>query len=159
LSQGRRLEDRRYGDDQSYEDRSSEDRFRKHQPFEGRSSLERGARRDPDFAPPRAGTDNHDGLRAADDFSFLRLPAGDDYAVAPRHALADEEDYDHGDHRESSQRHSEYGRQHAEYADEYHEDEYEQDDSREYGTHRDDPDDGAPVLKRRRSAKVVIVVL
>jgi len=158
--QGRPLDDRRYGDDgQSYEDRSSEDRFR-HQPFEGRSSLERGARRDPDFAPPRmpvqpvrADTHNPDRLRAADDFDFLRLPAGDDYAVAPRHG----EDYDHGDH---SQRHPAYGRQHAEYVDEYHEDRYEHDDSHEYATHHDDPDDGAPGVKRRRgTTKVVMVVL
>ena len=155
--QGRRLEDRRYGNDdgQSYEDRSSEDRFR-HQP------LERSARRDPDFAPPRmpvqparADADNPGGLRAADDF-FLRLPAGDDYAVAPRHALAGEEGYDHGDH---SQRHPAYGRQHAEYADEYHEEEYGHDDSHEYPTNHDDADDGAPGHKRRRGSKVVIVVL
>jgi len=105
--------------------------------------------------PARADADNPGGLRAADDF-FLRLPAGDDYAVAPRHALAGEEGYDHGDH---SQRHPAYGRQHAEYADEYHEEEYGHDDSHEYPTNHDDADDGAPGHKRRRGSKVVIVVL
>src|SRR5262249_36938336 len=87
-SQSRLREGRSY-DDKSYEDRSSEDQFRQHQRFEGRSSLDRGIRRDPDFAPPRvpvqptqADTDNPETPHASNDFDFLRLPDRDAYAVA-----------------------------------------------------------------------------
>src|SRR6266849_3317403 len=116
-SQDRPREGRSY-EDQSHEDRSSEDRSR-------RSSLDRGVRRDPDFSRPRvpvqptqADTDHSETPHASDSFDFLQLPDRDDYAVAPGHALSDEEDYGRGDHRDSSppgRRHLAYGRQHEEY--------------------------------------------
>jgi len=92
----------------------------------------------------------------------LRLPDRGDYAVAPRDALADEENYGLDDRGESSpggRRLPAYGQQHEEYADEYSEDEYGQDAEHEYEEH-ENPDDGEPGVKRRRSAtKVAIAVL
>src|SRR5712671_5272212 len=150
--------------DRPNEDRSSEDWSR-------RSSLDRGVRRDPDFSRPRvpvqptqADADDSETPHASDSFDFLQLPDRDDYAVAPRHALADEEDYRLGDHRESSPpgRPPAYGRQHEEeeYAEEYSDDEYGQDADGEYESEHENPDDGEPRAKRRRrTAKVAIAVL
>jgi hypothetical protein len=174
-SQDRPYEDRSYEDqsyqDQSHEDRSPDGRFRQHQPFEDRSSLDRVApvRRDPDFALPRVSvqpthpdTDHAETSHAAESFDFSQLPGRDDYPVAPRHALADEGDYDHEDHREgpmTGRRHPAYGRQHEEYAGQYHEDEYVQDEDHAYETEHEEPDDGESGVKRRSTAKVVIAVL
>jgi len=132
--------------------------------------LDRGVRRDPDFSRPRvpvqptqADTDHSETPHASDSFDFLQLPDRDDYAVAPRHALADEEDYGRGDHRDSSppgRRHLAYGRQHEEYVDEYSAEEYGQDADREYEAEHEEPDDRESGAKRRRSTtKVAIAVL
>jgi hypothetical protein len=158
-SQDRPREGRSY-EDQSHEDRSSEDWSR-------RSSSGRGVRRDPDFSRPRvpvqptqADTDHSEMPHAADSFDFLQLPDRDDYAVAPRHALADEEDYGLGDPRDSSRRHPAYGRQHEEYADEYNADEYGPDADREYEAEHENADDGESGAKPRRSTpKLAIAVL
>jgi cell division protein FtsN len=162
--------------DQSYEDRPAEDRFRQHQPFEGRSSearssLDRGApvRRDPDFGlsrvpvqPTHPDTDHSETSHTDESYDFLQLPGRGDYPVAPRQALADEGDYDHGDHHEgpmTARRYPVYGQQHEEHADEYREDEYGQDGDHEYDPEHDNPEDGEPGVKRRRGTKVVIAVL
>jgi hypothetical protein len=147
--------------DRPNEDRSSEDWSR-------RSSLDRGVRRDSDFSPPRAAvqpteadTDHSETPRAPEDFDFLQLPDRDDYAVAPRHALA-EGDYNPGDHRESSlapRRQPAYGRQDEEYADEYREDEYGQDADGEYEGEHEDPDGAESGTKRRSTTKLAIAVL
>src|SRR6266849_2129465 len=161
-SQDRPREGRSY-EDQSHEDRSSEDWSR-------RSSLDRCVRRDPDFSRQRVpvqsaqpDTDHSETPHASDSFDFLQLPDRDDYAVAPRHALADEEDYGRGDHRDSSppgRRHLAYGRQHEEYVDEYSAEEYGQDADREYEAEHEEPDDRESGAKRRRSTtKVAIAVL
>ena len=131
---------------QSDEDRSSEDWAR-------RSSLDRGVRREADTghsAPPH------------DSFDFVQLPDRDDYAVAPRHALADGDDYDLGDRRDSSlapRRQPAYGRQGEEDADDYREDEYGQDADSEYEAEHEDPDDAESGTKRRSTTKVAIAVL
>src|SRR5262249_18753881 len=156
-SQDRPREGRSY-EDQPNEDQSSEDWSR-------RSSLDRGVRRDPDFSRPRvpvqptqADPDHSETPHASESFDFLQLPDRDDYAVAPRHALSDEEDYDHRDGSPPGRRHPAYGRQHEEYADEYSDDEYGRDADREYET--ENPDDGESGVKRRRStAKLAIAVL
>jgi len=154
-------------DDQSG-DRSPEGRHRQYQQFEGRSSLDRGARREPDFGmtrptaqPTHLDADHSETSHASDSFDFLRLPNRDDYAVAPRHALTDEEDHYHGDDRENSLtvRHSGYRRQDEEYPDQYHEGEYGQDEDREYGAEHDDSGDGESGVKRRSTAKVAIAIL
>jgi SPOR domain len=145
--------------DRSDEDRSSEDWSR-------RSSLDKGVRRDPDFSRPRAAVqpteaDTGHSEPPHDSFDFLQLPDRDDYAVAPRHALAEGDDYDLGDHRESSlapRRQPAYGRQDEEYADEYREGEYEPDADSEYEEH-EDPDGAESGTKRRSTAKVAIAVL
>src|SRR5712671_637277 len=144
--------------DRPNEDRSSEDWSR-------RSSLDRGVRRDSDFSRPRvaeADTDHSETPRAPEDFDFLQLPDRDDYAVAPRHALPEGDDYDLGDHRESSlapRRQPAYGRQDEEYADEHSEDEYGQDADREYEGEHEDPDGAESGTKRRSTTKVAIAVL
>ena len=148
--------------DRPNEDRSSEDWSR-------RSSLDRGVRRDSDFSRPRvavqpteADTDHSETPRAPEDFDFLQLPDRDDYAVAPRHALPEGDDYDLGDHRESSlapRRQPAYGRQDEEFADEYREDEYGQDADREYEGEHEDPDGAESGTKRRSTTKVAIAVL
>jgi SPOR domain len=147
--------------DRPNEDRSSEDWSR-------RSSLDRGVHRDPDFSRPRvavqsteADTDHSEPPHASEDFDFLQLPDRDDHAVAPRHALAEGDDY-LGDHRESSlapRRQPAYGRQDEEYADEYSEDEYAQDADREYEGEHEDPDGAVSGTKRRSTTKVAIAVL
>ncbi len=145
---------------QSDEDRSSEDWSR-------RSSLDRGVRRDPDFSRPRAAAqpteaDTGHSEPPHDSFDFLQLPDRDDYAVAPRHALADGDDYDLGDRRESSlapRRQPAYGRQHEEDADDYREDEYAQDADSEYEAEHEDPDGAESGTKRRSKTKVAIAVL
>ncbi len=156
--EGRSYEDRSH-EDRSHDDRSSENWSR-------RSSLDRGVRRDPDFSRPRtpvqateADTDHSETPHGSDSYDFLQLPDRDDYAVAPRQASADEEDYGLGDSRDSSRRHTAYGRQHEEYADEY-SDEYAQDADGGYEAEHDNPDDGESGAKRHRStAKVAIAVL
>jgi hypothetical protein len=100
----------------------------------------------------KADADRSETPHASDDFDFLRLPERDDYAVAPRDALADGEDF--GDQRKSSPgggRHQ----QHEEYADEYGEDEYRQDADGEY----EEEYDAEPGVKRRGTTKVAIAVL
>jgi len=127
--------------------------------------LDRGVRRDSDFSRPRvaeADTDHSETPRAPEDFDFLQLPDRDDYAVAPRHALPEGDDYDLGDHRESSlapRRQPAYGRQDEEYADEYSEDGYGQDADREYEGEHEDPDGAESGTKRRSTTKVAIAVL
>jgi cell division septation protein DedD len=158
--------------DQSSGDRSSEDRFRQRQSYEGRSlegrsSLDRvvPTRRDPDFAPrapvqpAHPDADHSETPHAGDNFDFLQLPGRGDHTVAPRYAFADEGDYDRGDHRGSAltMRNPGYGRQHEDYADEYHEHEYEP--NGEYETEHEDQDDGELGAKRRSSTKVVVAVL
>lgn len=132
---------------QSDEDRLSEDWSR-------RSSLDRGVRRDPDFSRPRAAgqaTEPDTGhSEPHDSLDFLQLPDRDDYAVAPRHASADGDDYDPGDHPER--------RQHEEYADDYSEDEYGQEADREYEG-EEEPDGAESGTRRRSTAKVAIAVL
>jgi hypothetical protein len=145
--------------DRSNEDRSSEDWSR-------RSSVDRGVRRDPDFSRPRAAVqpteaDTGHSERPHDSFDFVQLPDRDDYAVAPRHALAEGDDDDLGDHRESSlapRRQPAYGRQDEEFADEYSEDEYGQDTDREYEG-EEEPDGAESGTKRRSTTKVAIAVL
>src|SRR5258708_38059343 len=132
-----------------------------------RSSLDRGVRRDPDFSRPRAAAqpteaDTGHSEPPHDSFDFLQLPDRDDYAVAPRHALADGDDYDLGDRRESSlapRRQPAYGRQHEEDADDYREDEYAQDADSEYEAEHEDPDGAESGTKRRSTTKVAIAVL
>jgi hypothetical protein len=150
------------------EDGSAEDRFRQ-RPFEGRSfegrpSLDKGAsvRREPDFARSRLPVQsNHPDTpeAPADNFDFLRLPDRDDYAVAPRHHMAGEEDYDDRDHPEGSlagRRHPPYGRQAEDYADEYHEYEYdERDEESEY----EEPDNYETGAKKRSTSRVAVAVL
>src|SRR5215467_8574048 len=132
---------------QSDEDRSSEDWSR-------RSLLDRGVRRDPDFSRLRAAgqaTEPDTGhSEPHDSLDFLQLPDRDDYAVAPRHASADGDDYDPGNHPES--------RQHEEYADDYSEDEYGQETDREYEG-EEEPDGAESGTRRRSTAKVAIAVL
>src|SRR5260370_873595 len=97
-----------------------------------------------------------------DSFDFLQLPDRDDYAVAPRHALADGDDYDLGARRESSlapRRQPAYGRQDEEDADDYREDEYGQDADSEYEAEHEDPDGAESGTKRRSTTKVAIAVL
>jgi SPOR domain len=146
--------------DRSNEDRPSEDRSR-------RSSLDRGVRRDPELSRPRAAVqpteaDTGHSESPHDSFDFLQLPDRDDYAVAPRHALAEGDDYGLGDHRESSlapRRHAAYGRQDEdEYADEYREDEYGQHSDGEYEG-EEEPDAAESGIKRRSAAKMAIAVL
>jgi hypothetical protein len=158
--EGRSYEDQSH-EDRSHRDRSSEDWSR-------RSSLDRGVRRDPDFGPSRvpvqpieAGTDHSEPPHAADDFDFLRLPDRDDYAVAPRDALADGEDYDLGDGEGSpaGRRHPAYGRQHDEYTDEYADDAYRQDADGEYEPEHEHSDDGQSGARRRSPTKVAVAVL
>lgn len=146
--------------DRSDEDRSSEDWSR-------RSSLDRGVRRDSDFSRPRAAVQSTEANTdhsepPHDSFDFLHLPDRDDYAVAPRQALAESDDYDLGDRRESSlapRRQPAYGRQDEEYADEYREDEYGQDADSEYEAEHEDLDGAESGTKRRSTAKVAIAVL
>src|SRR5258705_2787797 len=144
--------------DRPNEDRSSEDWSR-------RSSLDRGVRRDSDFSRPRvaeADTDHSETPRAPEDFDFLQLPDRDDYAVAPRHALPEGDDYDLGHHRESSlapRRQPAYGRQDDEYADEYIEDGSGQAAGREPEGEQEDPDGAESGTKRRSTTKVAIAVL
>src|SRR5882672_3944257 len=146
--------------DRPSEDRSSDDWSR-------RSSLDRGVRRDPDFSRPRAAVqpteaDTGHSEPPRDSFDFLQLPDRDDYAVAPRQALAEGDDYDLGDRRESSlapRRPPAYGRQDEEYADEYSEDGYGQDADREYEGEHEDPDGAESGTKRRSTTKVAIAVL
>jgi hypothetical protein len=143
------------------EDGSAEDRFRQ-RPFEGRSfegrpSLDKGAsvRREPDFARSRL---DHPAA-AADNFDFLQLPDRDDYAVAPRDPMAGEEDYHERDHREGSltgRRHPPYGRQAEDYADEYHEYEY---DERDEETEYEEPDSHEMGAKKRSTSRMVVAVL
>jgi SPOR domain len=152
------------------EDGSGEDRFR-HRSFEarsyeGRPGLDKGAsvRRDADFARSRLSVqpdplDTDRSEAPADNFDFLQLPDRDDYAVAPRHPMAGEQDYHDRDHREGSlTRHPPYGRQSQDYADEYHEYEYdEQDEETEYAQHEEsDQETGA---KKRSTTRVVAAVL
>jgi sporulation related protein len=145
---------------QSDEDRSSEDWSR-------RSSLDRGVRRDPDFSRPRAAVqpteaDTGHSEPPRDSFDFLQLPDRDDYAVAPRQALAEGDDYDLGDRRESSlapRRPPAYGRQDEECADEYSENEYGQDADHEYEGEHEEPDGAESGTKRRSTTKVAIAVL
>jgi SPOR domain len=152
------------------EQAQSQDRPREGRSYEDRrSSLDRGVRRDSDFAPPRvpvqpieADTDHSERPHASDDFDFLRLPDRDDYAVAPRQAMADGADNDLREPSESSsagRRHPAYGQEHEAYADEYGEDEYRQDADGEYEGEQDNPDDGEPGVKRRSATKVAIAVL
>jgi len=122
------------------------------------SSSDRGVRREPDFTVQRlpVDADHAETSHASDRFDVLRLPDRDDYAVAPRHALTDEEDHYRHDDRELTARHSAYGRHDEEYANEYHEDEYRQDEDREYGH---DSGDGETGVKRRSTTKVAVAVL
>ena len=122
----------------------------------------------PDFSRPRVAVQpteadaDHSERHASDDFDFLQLPDRDDYAVAPRHALAEGDDYDLGDHRESPlapRRQPAYGRQDEKYADEYSEDEYGQDGDREYEAEHENPDGAESGTKRRGTTKVAIAVL
>jgi cell division septation protein DedD len=125
--------------------------------------LDRGVRRDPDLSRPRAAVqpteDTGHSEPPHDSFDFLQLPDRDDYAVAPRHALAEGDDYGLGDHRESSlapRRHAAYGRQdEEEYAAEHRE--YEQDSDGEY--EEEEPDYAESGTRRRSTAKVAIAVL
>jgi hypothetical protein len=144
------------------EDGSGEDRFR-HRSFEGRSFEGRAGldnRRDPDFARSRLPVHDTDHSEPpAENFDFLQLPDRDDYAMAPRHPAAGEEDHHDRDHREGSltgQR--QYGRQPHDYGDEYHEYGYdEQDEETEYAEHEElDHEAGA---NRRSSTRVVVAVL
>jgi hypothetical protein len=138
-------------------------------PLEGRSSLDRGpaVRREPDLARPRMPVQPHrpdtgHSETPADNFDFLQLPDRDDYAVAPQDPMPDEEGYRDRDHRESSptsRRDPSYGRQHEDYADEYHEDEFGLDAEDEYEAGHEEPDDGETALKRRSSTRVVVAVL
>src|SRR5882762_3869148 len=145
--------------DRPSEDRSSDDWSR-------RSSVDRGVRRDSDFSRPRAAvqpTEANTGHSEPphESFDFVQLPDRDDYAVAPRQALAEGDDYDLGDHREGSlapRRQPAYGRQDEEYADEYSEDEYGQDADREYAG-EEEPEGAESVTKRRSTTKVAIAVL
>jgi hypothetical protein len=170
--QDRSYQDRSY-QDQSQEDRLAEDRFRQHQPFEARSSevrssIDRGApRRDAGLGvppvpvqPTHLDTDHSETPHAAES-DFLQLPGRGDYPVAPRHALAEEGDYDDGDGHKSpptARRYAAYGRKREE-TDEYHDDEYGQDGDREYDTEHEDADDGESRVERRSSTRVVIAVL
>jgi cell division septation protein DedD len=129
--------------------------------------LDRGVRRDPDLIPPRAAVqpteaDTGHSESPRDSFDFLQLPDRDDYAVAPRHALTEGDDYGLRDHRESSlapRRHAAYGRQDEdEYADEYREDEYRHDSDGEYEG-EEEPDGAESSVKRRSTAKMAIAVL
>jgi len=128
--------------------------------------LDRGVRRDPDFSRPRAAvqpTEANTGHSEPphESFDFVQLPDRDDYAVAPRQALAEGDDYDLGDHREGSlapRRQPAYGRQDEEYADEYSEDEYGQDADREYAG-EEEPEGAESGTKRRSTTKVAIAVL
>jgi hypothetical protein len=145
--------------DRPSEDRSSDDWSR-------RSSVDRGVRRDSDFSRPRAAvqpTEANTGHSEPphESFDFVQLPDRDDYAVAPRQALAEGDDYDLGDHREGSlapRRQPAYGRQDEEYADEYSEDEYGQDADREYAG-EEEPEGAESGTKRRSTTKVAIAVL
>jgi SPOR domain len=145
--------------DRPSEDRSSDDWSR-------RSSVDRGVRRDSDFSRPRAAVqpteaDTGHSEPPHESFDFLQLPDRDDYAVAPRHALAEGGDYDLGDHREGSpapRRQPAYGRQDEEFADEYSEDEYGQDADREYEG-EEEPEGAESGAKRRSTTKVAIAVL
>src|SRR5262249_40282239 len=113
-----------------------------------------------DFSRPRAAeTDTGHSEPPHDSFDFLQLPDRDDYAVAPRHALADGDDYDLGDRRERSRRQPAYGRQDEEYTEEYSADEYGQDADREYDGEQEDPDGAGSGTRRRSTAKVAIAVL
>jgi cell division septation protein DedD len=149
------------------EEGSAEDRFRQRQfeglSFEGRSSFDKGAsvRRESDFARSRLpGQPNHlDHPEApADNFDFLQLPDRDDYAVAPRDPMAGEDDFDR-DHREGSltgRRHPPYGQQAEEYADDYHEYEY---DERDEETEYEEPDGHEMGAKKRSTGRLVVAVL
>jgi hypothetical protein len=157
------------------EEGSAEDRFRQQRPFEGRPfegrpPLDKGpsVRRDPDFfgrsrlpsQPSHPDTDHSEA--AADNFDFLRLPDRDDYGVAPRHPMAEEENYHDRDHREGSlvgRRHAPLGRQAEDYADEYHEYEYdERDQETEYAEH-EEPDNHETGANKRSANRVVMAVL
>jgi hypothetical protein len=125
--------------------------------------LDKGAavRREPDFARSRlSGQSNHpDAPEApADNFDFLQLPDRDDYAVAPRHPTAAEEDYD-GNHREGSlsgRQHPPYGRQAEDYADEYNEYEY---DERDQESEYEEPDNHEMGARKRSASRMVVAVL
>ena len=121
-------------------------------------SSDRGVRREPDFGVQRlpVDADHAETSHGSDRFDFRRLPERDDYAVAPRHALTDEEDHYRHDDRELTRRQSGYGRHNEQYADEYHEDEYRQDEDREYG---DGSGDGETGVKRRSTTKVAVAVV
>jgi SPOR domain len=149
-------------------DGSAEDRFRQRslegRSFEGRPSLDKGAsvRREHDFTRSRMPVQsNHPDTpeAPADNFDFLQLPDRDDYAVAPRHPMAGEEDYDDRDHREGSlggRGHPPYGRQTEDYADEYHEYEY---DERDEETEYEEPDHYETGAKKRSTSRVAVAVL
>jgi hypothetical protein len=160
-------------DDRSREDGSAEDRFRQQRPFEGRSfegrvPLDKGAsvRRESDFARSRLPAQPHDSEdpeRPADNFDFLQLPPRDDYAVAPRHPMVGQQDYHDRDHREGSPtgpQHPPYGQQVEDYADEYHEYEYDEpDEGSEYHAEHEEPDHRESGAKKHATARVAIAVL
>lgn len=131
--------------------------------------MDRGTpvRRNADFAAPvpvqpaHPDADHSDTPRAAES-DFLQLPVRGDYPVAPRHASAEEADYDQGERHDrplTAGRYAAYGRQRGEYTDEYDEDEYGQDGDGEYDAEHEDPDHGESRVERRSSTKVVIAVL
>jgi hypothetical protein len=152
--------------EQARQDRLREDRSYD-ESFEGRAPSDKGAsvRREPDFGRSRLPVQPHHqdmdhSEPPADNFDFLQLPDRDDYAVAPRHPMAGEEAYHDRDHHEGSGRHPQYGRQVGNYADEYHEYEYdEQDEEAQYDGEHEEPDHYEAGAKKRTTTRMAVAVL